>query len=279
MIPDAARPGTVPRFALALALAALAAGGPARAAAQPSLDAGRIRLDTFTYDVRFDGERLGILTVSYERPTAERLRARESLTGTLGDESTVYETTGALRPISARREGRLGAASSGLELTYDAGRVSGHATVASDSATADGRPDETRRIEVDRELPAGTLDSNTLVAALLASPLSVGDTLRYPVYRPGRGVVRARARVEASEPVTVPAGEYDAYRVGLATDQGEFTLWVTREPPRALLRQTFRYRPVEVVLRAVGPVEERPGAGPGPAPARDTAGPPPREPR
>lgn len=264
--PVTAPPAAASRSALGPAVLAafvLCASAPAPLAAQQAPpEAARIRLDTFAYDVRFGGERLGVLTVSYERTEAGRLRARESLRGTLGDESTTYVTTPAMRPISARREGRLGAASSGLDLRYEEGRVAGHATVASDSTPGGVRPDDTRRIEVDRPVPAGTLDSNTLVAALLASPLAVGDTLRYRVFRPGRGVVRTRARVVASESVTVPAGRYPAYRVELSTDQGEFTLWVTRETPRFLVRQTFRDRPVEVVLRSVGAAAGgRPDAG------------------
>lgn len=257
-----------------LTLAAVALAAPAPVAGQPSLDARRVRLDTFTYDVRFDGERLGVLTVRYESTERGGLRVRESLSGTLGDEVTTYVTTGALRPVSARREGRLGAASSGLDLRYEEGRVVGHATVASDSAPPGSRPDDTRRLEVDRAVPEGTLDSNTLVAALLASPLSAGDTLRYPVFRPGRGVIRTRARVTGSEPVSVPAGRFEAYRVELSTDQGAFTLWVTRETPRTLLRQTFRSRPVEVILRSVGEPPEGPAPGRETTPARDTTAPP-----
>lgn len=256
---------------LAAALLGLAVPSPA----QPSMDGRRIRIDTLAYEVRFGGERLGVLRVSYDRTEGGRYRVRESISGVLGDEVTTYVITADLRPVSARREGRLGAASSGLDLRYREGRVSGDATVGPDSAAPGGRPDDTRRIEVDRELPERTLDSNTIVAALLASPLSVGDTLRYPVFRPGRGVVGARARVVASEAVSVPAGRYDAYRVELSTDQGEFTLWVTRDPPRMLVRQAFRGRPVDVALRSVGAeVGGRAGTGPDSTSARDsTAGP------
>ncbi|MFB6240483.1 MAG: hypothetical protein ABEJ46_02790, partial [Gemmatimonadota bacterium] len=81
------------------------------------------------------------------------------------------------------------------------------------------------------------------------------------------GVVRARAHVSGGGRVRVPAGAFRAYRVDLATDQGRFVLWVTRETPRILLRQRFRARPVEVVLAAVG--ADSAGAGAGPA---DSAG-------
>lgn len=233
-------------------LAALLAASASPAPGQPALDARRLRIDTFTYEVRFGGDPLGTLRVSYARTEEGRFRVTEALSGALGDAVTTYVMTRALRPFAARRKGRLGAASSSLDLEYGPGRVTGHATVRPDSARRGERPDDTRRIRVDRELPEGTLDSNMLVAALLASPLAAGDTLRYPVFRPGRGLVEARARVAASEPVEVPAGRYDTHRIELATDQGEFLLWVTRERPRMLVRQAFRGRPVEVALRAVG---------------------------
>lgn len=265
--PASGRGAAPPGLLAVLAGVLLVLASHAPASAQPALDARRIRVDTFVYDVRFGGEQLGVLRVTHDRPERDRHRVRESLSGALGDEVTTYVTTGDLRPISARREGRLGAASSGLDLRYEEGGVTGHATVMADSAGGGGRPDDTRRVEVDRDLPRGTLDSNTIVAALLASPLSDGDTLRYSVFRPGRGVVEARARVLGPETVSVPAGRYEAYRVGLSTDQGRFILWVTPDPPRMLVRQVFRGRPVDLVLRAVGKE-----AGGRPAAAPDSAG-------
>lgn len=244
------------------ALAALlaAAALPAAASAQPALDAGRVRADTFAYEVRFGGDELGALQVVYERTGDAGLRVRESVSGVLGNEVTTYAMEEDLRPISARREGRLARASAALDLSYGDGRVSGEATVRSDSARPGQRPGDTRRIAVDRELPAGVLDSNMLVAALLASPLATGDTLRHQLFRPGRGVVEARVRVAAAERVEVPAGTFETYRLELATDQGEFTMWVTREAPRVLVRQAFRRRPVVVALRAMGPDRPSPGA-------------------
>ena len=266
---DGAGGVTVGRLAAIGALAALPALAalalPAPAAAQPALDASRIRADSFTYDVRFEGDPLGTLRVIYGRTDDGRIRVRESVSGTLGDEVTTYVMTSDLRPVSARRDGRLARASAALDLAYSEGRVTGEATVRADSARPGQRAGDTRRITVDRELPPGVLDSNMVVAALLASPLVPGDTLRYPIFRPGRGVVEAMALVAAADSVEVPAGTFDTYRVELATDQGDFFLWVTRETPRVLVRETFRGRPVEVVLRAIGAE----------APAPDTASDPP----
>lgn len=249
----------------ALGLAALSLAPPLRA--QPAMDASRVRADTFTYEVRFDGDPLGTLRVSYDRTEGGGLRLEEAVSGALGDEVTTAEVTRGLLPVSAGRRGRLARVEEGLELRYEGGRVTGHAHVQADSVPPGRGPGRTRRVEVDRELPSGVLDSNTLVAAILASPLVPGDTLRYPIFRPGRGVVRARARVSGTERVRVPAGAFRAFRVDLATDQGRFVLWVTRETPRILVRQRFRARPVEVVLEAVG--ADSSGAG---GTATDSAG-------
>lgn len=259
--------GRAPPGAAPAALLALAAALPAAAPAQPALDADRIRADTFAYEVRFQGEELGALRVTYERTPEGELRVRETVSGVLGDEVTTYVMTEDLRPVSAHREGRLARASAALDLSYRDGRVTGEALVRADSARPGQRADDTRRIAVDREVASGVMDSNMLVAALLASPLAPGDTLRYRLFRPGRGVVEARARVAAAEEsVDVPAGTFETYRLELATDQGEFRLWVTREAPRTLVKQAFRGRPVVVALRAVGPERPPPPAG------ADTAG-------
>lgn len=257
--PGALGPGGAPsgRRLRTLAAAALAtlllAALPPSSAAQPALDASRIRMDTFTYDVRFEGDDLGTLQVSYRRAEDGDVRVREEVAGPLGNEVTTYVMTPELRPVSARRTGKLARVSAGLDLSYDGGRVTGRATVRADSAGPGQGGERTRRIEVDRALPAGALDPNMLVAALLASPLAVGDTLRYPIFRPGIGVVEVRARVAAADSVTVPAGTFATYRTELYTDQGRFALWVTRDTPRTLVRQLFRARPVEVRLRSVGP--------------------------
>ena len=244
------------------ALVALALVLPAAAVAQPTMDAARIRADTFTYRVSFAGDELGTLQVSYERTGDGGLRVREQVSGTLGNETTTYVMSADFRPLSAHREGRLARAEAALDLTYGDGSVSGQATVRADSARPGQRAGDTRRVEVDRDLPPGVLDSNMLLAGLMASPLAPGDTLRYPIFRPGRGVVEARALVAGADSVEVPAGTFDTFRVQLATDQGEFILWVTRGTPRTLVRQVFAARPVEVLLRSVG-------AEP-PSPARDT---------
>lgn len=235
-------------LALALALLAL----PIPAAGQPAMDAARIRVDTLAYDVRYAGEALGTLRVTWARTAEGGLRVSEEVSGTLGDEVTTYVVTDSLRPVSARRRGRLGPASSELDLSYAGGRVTGEAEVGGDSTGTGRRPSDTRRVAVDRPLPGDVIDSNTVVAALLASPLAAGDTLGYRLFRPGSGVVEARARVVGAERVRVPAGSFRTHRVVLSTDQGEFVLWVTRETPRMLVRQAFRGRPLEVVLRAVG---------------------------
>ncbi len=261
--------GTAHGAALA-GLAALAASAlvlPTAAVSQPAMDAERIRADTFTYEVRFDGDELGTLQVRYERTGDGGLRVRERVSGSLGDETTTYVTSADVHPLSAHREGRLARASAALDLTYRDGAVSGEATVRADSARAGQRAGDTRRVEVDRELPSDVLDSNMLLTGLLASPLAPGDTLRYPIFRPGRGVVEARALVAGADSVEVPAGTFDTYRVQLATDQGEFILWVTRATPRTLVRQVFAARPVEVLLRSVG-------TGDPPSPGRDTSGAP-----
>lgn len=249
-----------PAFAALLLLAL-----PTPSAAQPALDASRIRIDTFTYEVRYGGDELGTLRVSYGRTEAGDIRVREEVSGVLGNEVTTYVMTPDLRPVSARRKGRLARVSAALDLSYSEGRVTGEATVRADSARPGQKPGDTRRIRVDRELPPGALDPNMLIAALLASRLTPGDTLRYPIFRPGTGVIEARARVAAADSVEVPAGTFGAYRVELSTDQGDFELWVTREPPRTLVRQAFADRPVEVVLRAIGAEEPSAGA------AEDTA--------
>ncbi|MFB6240536.1 MAG: hypothetical protein ABEJ46_03075 [Gemmatimonadota bacterium] len=104
----------LPAGLVVLGLVALSLAPPLRA--QPAMDAARVRADTFRYDVRFDGDPLGTLRVSYARTEGGGLRLREVVSGALGDEVTTAEVTRDLRPVSAGRRGRLARVEAGLDL-------------------------------------------------------------------------------------------------------------------------------------------------------------------
>lgn len=219
-------------------------------AADTARSADRVRAGTFRYRVLFRGRELAALSVEVERTADGGLRVRERLSGTLGDETTRYATTAGVTPVSASRTGQVGPVSTELSLSYAEGRVTGRAVVPVDAPSGNAPPD-VREVSVDRELPEGAVDGNMVLVSIMASRLEEGRAVALDVFRPGEGVVRARAEVVGRERVQVPAGDFPAWRVELATDQGAFTVWVPRSPPRMLLRQTFRDRPVEVVLEEV----------------------------
>lgn len=229
---------------------ASAARPAASGAADTARSADRVRAGTFRYRVLFRGRELAALSVEVERTTDGGLRVRERLSGTLGDETTRYATTAGVTPVSASRTGQVGPVSTELRLSYAEGRVTGRAVVPVDAPSGSAPPD-VREVSVDRELPEGTVDGNMVLVSIMASRLEEGRAVALDVFRPGEGVVRARAEVMGRERVQVPAGDFPAWRVELATDQGTFSVWVPRSPPRMLLRQTFRDRPVEVVLAEV----------------------------
>lgn len=227
------------------------AGRPADpGAADTARAADRVRAGTFRYRVLFRGRELATLSVDVERTADGGLRVREQLSGALGDETTRYTTTAGVSPVSATRTGQVGPVSTELHLSYAEGRVTGRAVVPVDEPSGSVPPD-VREVSVERELPRGTVDGNMVLVSIMASRLEEGSAVALDVFRPGDGVVRARAEVVGRERVEVPAGGFPAWRVELATDQGAFTVWVPRSPPRMLLRQTFRDRPVEVVLEEV----------------------------
>lgn len=88
----------------------------------------------------------------------------------------------------------------------------------------------------------GSLDMCAMMYALREHPLAVGDEIEMPVFT-GRVAFALRARVEAEEPVTVPAGTFTARRMSLITDfhggfraTGDLRVWVTADERRVPLR-------------------------------------------
>lgn len=238
-----------------------------------TLDASRIRAGTFTYALMFQGNRLGEYTLNLGRTAEGRWRGRESMSGPMSQRST-YTFTDAVEPVSVTQEVTQASVSLTSDLAYEDGRVTGTATVPR-GAAQQGQMPELEDVSVDTTLVEGAIDENMALAAVLAAPLEVGAEFTIPVYSPRTGIAELSAEVTGEETVEVPAGSFETFEVDLSTAQADFTLYVTREAPRMLVRQEFAAQPVSVDLERVGEgedeVESDEGAGRGDAGVRGDA--------
>jgi hypothetical protein len=84
---------------------------------------------------------------------------------------------------------------------------------------------------------------------LPALPLEAGKSLPVSMFVEGQArVVAVTLKVGAAEKVTVPAGEFDAYRVEMTGGPQPLTLWVTTATPRRVVKVEPTGQPVVIEL-------------------------------
>lgn len=112
-----------------------------------------------------------------------------------------------------------------VELMFGTGHVRGHYTGP-----------ESMPIDIPLEEPV--LDGGALVAAIQTLPLALEftTTLR-TLSLQNQAAVSLQLAVEAIETVTVPAGDFESWRVRLTPDTGGASVvWIERAPPHRVIR-------------------------------------------
>ena len=158
-----------------------------------------------------------------------------SAMGTMEDHSTL--TKGSLLPLT--REIKQGAVT--MTLKHEATKISGNM-----SMNGTDRP-----IEVELENPVFG-DGAALDATLAALPLAKGYTVVYRTFDVQVNKVRTfKATVVSKEKITVPAGEYETYKLSIEPidgDPGGRTTWISTNDNRYMVKST-------AILPAMGGAE------------------------
>lgn len=91
---------------------------------------------------------------------------------------------------------------------------------------------------IDAELVEGTVDLYALPQLLRATPLTVYQTLQFPIFQARQNKnVLARVWVTRIETVTVPAGTFECYRVEVFIESARWVLNIAAQPPYRIVRQ------------------------------------------
>jgi zinc protease len=127
-------------------------------------------------------------------------------------------------------------------LTYTGGRVKG--------SSATPQPDgSVQRFDIDTVLPPGTVDENAVPFVVPALPLAVGKALTMTFFTPSENAVKPLTfKVSGPESVTVPAGTFQAYRIDVTGSRVPFTMYVSTDTPRRVLKTEFVGQPFVVEL-------------------------------
>ncbi|MFO7894869.1 MAG: insulinase family protein [Longimicrobiales bacterium] len=138
-----------------------------------------------------------------------------------------------------------------IRMSVDAGQMGTFALEVEDGrATGQGLNLQQGPQDVDVALPEGTaLEGQMEIALAVIDYDDIGEfTLR--VLTTAGTVQPMTATVAGEETITVPAGEFETYRLELQSQQG-MTVWVTKSAPHLVVRRVPEGQPVEMVLTSM----------------------------
>lgn len=135
---------------------------------------------------------------------------------------------GTLHERSLRQEGTMAGKPMRIALDRKGARVTGTALTPSHPAG---------ELAIDVAHTDGLFDDNAITPLLGAVRWREGLVLGVPVLASGKGTIsNATLTVQGRETVTVPAGQFDAWRVEFSLDGGRMVAWVSAAAPYRVVR-------------------------------------------
>ena len=129
-----------------------------------------------------------------------------------------------------------------IDVSYAGGRAKGSATTP--------QPDGSlKNVQVDTEMPTGTVDDNILSALLPAFKWAAGAKFTVPVFQSGKGALTPiTLTVSGEETADVPAGKIAVWKVNLTGLDAPVTFWVEKAAPNRLVKIGIVGAPIEIRL-------------------------------
>jgi hypothetical protein len=127
-----------------------------------------------------------------------------------------------------------------VDATYANGRVKGSGTTPT--------PQGMKSVSYDTTTVAGMIDDNAIQAILPALKWAPGAKHVMNVFQSGKGTaITMTAAVAGEEKVTVPAGEFDTYKVEVTGGEQPTTFYLTKDSPHRIMKVTIAGAPIEIV--------------------------------
>ncbi len=207
-------------------------------------DAARIGARLQASSVMLQGKAVGY-TVSDVRRSRDSLLyvERSSLaSGTFEQRTTVLldPADGSVRQVDqvTTQQGQKAE----THLSYAGGRVKGQSAAPQQDGSI-------KRYDIDTVLPPGTVDENAVPFVVPALPLAAGKAFTLSFFTPSENAQKTLTfKVGAPERVTVAAGTFQAYRIAVTGSRVPFTMYVTTETPRRVVKTEFVGQPFIVEL-------------------------------
>jgi hypothetical protein len=228
------------KCALPLGLVLLAVPLTAQSALREHIDRDRLRPASDSFVVMLRGKASG-----WQRLRTTRLRDGWQLSDaitldTIVTQESVSTLDANLDERSLRQEGLMMGKPMKIVLDWAAGRVKGS------SMTPTAGPAGT--LHFDTVAVAGAVDDNAVTPLLAAIRWRDSLDITFPVFSSGRGTTtNHRITVTGTEAITVPAGQFDTWRIEMRADRSLMIANVTRTAPYRLVRMQ-NGRAFEVLL-------------------------------
>ena len=127
-------------------------------------------------------------------------------------------------------------------LIYRGGRVKG-------SSAAPQQDGSIKRFEIDTTLPSGAMDENAVPFVVPALPLASGKSFNLTFFTPSENAIKVLTfKVTGPASIAVPAGSFQAYQIDVTGSRVPFTLYVSTDSPRRVLKIEFVGQPFVVEL-------------------------------
>lgn len=194
------------------------------------LDLTRFRAASDSFVVLLRGEAKGWQKLSSTADGASwTVGDALAITG-MGTQSSSIRLDARLEQQALRQEGMMMGKPMKITLDWHDGRITGRALTPSHPAG---------ELAIDVAQVPGLVDDNAVTPLLAYVRWREGLDFTFPVIASGKGTLSAFAvKVLDSERVTVPAGEFDTWRIQLTMDRSRMIANVTKSAPYRVVRMS-----------------------------------------
>lgn len=219
----------------------LVAGLAAPAAAQSPINFSKLQPSRDSFVVLVQGQPRGYEVISLLKTSVGfTLQDDTNIMPMMQQRTDVSMTSqGVMQQVT--QKGTAGGKATSIDVKYAEGKAMG-------MAMSPGQDGVIKHVMVAAEVPAGAVDDNTVLPLLAAVDWKPGLTFTLPVFASGMNQLHtATFTVLGSEKVTVPAGTFDAFKVGISGLAAPMTIYVRSTAPHRVLKASPEGVPIEVV--------------------------------
>lgn len=201
----------------------------AQSTVREAMDVARLRVARDSFVVMLQGKPRGFQRLTVSR-TATGWQFGDAVTiDSMVTQSSVAEFDQRLQEISLTQAGDMTGRRMAIDLRFAAGRVRGR------SMTPVSGP--TGAIDIDTVIADGIPDDNAVLPMMAAIRWRDGLSFTAPVFSSGRGTITEYSfRVVGPESVTVPAGQFQTWRIEQRAQRSVTFVNVTTTQPYRIIR-------------------------------------------